>query len=448
MNIAHESINPQNAVLKVKIEASDYQEKVEKALKDYRKKAAIKGFRPGMAPASLISKLYRKPVMVDEINKLVSESITKYIYDNNIKILGEPLPSEQQAEIDWDSQSEFEFLFDLGMAPEFEVKLTKRDKVPYYVIKVDEKIREDYIRNLLTRYGSYSEVDSASEKSLITATLTELNPDGSPRDGGITVEKGLISLMLMADETEKAKFMGCNSGDVLTIDVTRAFPNETDRARLLQTDKKQLAGIEPLFQATVTDVKEYKEAEIGQELFDQAFGPGVVSSEEEFNKKIDEALEGSLKNESDSRLRKDVREKLIEKTEITLPKEFLIRWLVAINEGKFTAEQVEKDFPHFENDLKWQLIRDHIAREQQVKIEEEDLKRFAKMYVQYQMASYGMGQLPDSFIEGYAEDMLKKEEHRKKIAEAVIEDKVFEFVKEAVKLDEKKVSREEFEKLN
>ncbi len=447
MNIAHETLNPQNAVLKVNIEALDYQEKVEKALKDYRRKAAIKGFRPGMAPASLISKLYRKPIMLEEINKLVSESITKYIYDNNIKILGEPLPSEQQAEIDWDNQSNFEFKFDLGMAPEIEIKLTKRDKVPYYIIKVDEKTREDYIKNMLTRFGSYSEVDSATDKSLISATLTELEPDGTPREGGITVEKGLISLMLMADETEKSKFLGSRVGDVLTIDAPKAFPNETDRARLLQVDKSKLSEMGPLFQATITEVKEYKEAEIGQDLFDQAFGPGMVNSEEEFNQKINEALEGNLKNESDGRLRKDIREKLIEKTDITLPKEFLVRWLVAINEGKFTSEQVEKDFPHFENDLKWQLIRDHIAREQEVKVEEEDLKRFAKIYVQYQMASYGMGQLPDNFIEGYAEEMLKKDEQRNKIAEAVVEDKVFEHVKEAVKLDEKKVTREEFEKL-
>lgn len=447
MNIAHENSNSLNAVLRVKIEASDYQEKVEKGLKDYRRKAAIKGFRPGMAPASLINKLYRKPILLDEVNKLISESISKYIHDNNIKILGEPLPSEQQADIDWDNQSEFEFAFDLGMAPEFEIKLSKRDKFPYYLLKVDAKTREDYKKNLLSRFGNYSVGDVADEKSLITATLTELNADESPRENGVIAESALISLMLIADATEKAKFMGCKAGDVLTIDAPKAFPNETDRARLLRIEKEELNNIEPLFQATITEVKEFKNAEINQELFNKAFGEGVVNSEEEFNQKIDEAIESQFKNESDNRLRKDVREKLIEKTAIELPKEFLVRWLVTINEGKFTTEQVEKDYIHFESDLKWQLIRDFIAREQEVKVEMDDLKRFAKIYVRYQMASYGMGELPDNFIEGYADEMLKKEEQRNKIAEAVVEEKVFEWIKESVKLDEKKVGREEFEKL-
>lgn len=447
MNIAHENSNSLNAVLRVKIETSDYQEKVEKGLKDYRRKAAIKGFRPGMAPASLINKLYRKPILLDEVNKLISESISKYIHDNNIKILGEPLPSEQQADIDWDNQSEFEFAFDLGMAPEFEIKLSKRDKFPYYLLKVDAKTREDYKKNLLSRFGNYSVGDVADEKSLITATLTELNTDESPRENGVIAESALISLMLIADATEKAKFMGCKAGDVLTIDAPKAFPNETDRARLLRIEKDELSRIEPLFQATITEVKEFKNAEINQEFFNKAFGEGVVNSEEEFNQKVDEAIESQFKNESDNRLRKDVREKLIEKTAIELPKEFLVRWLVTINEGKFTKEQVEKDYIHFESDLKWQLIRDFIAREQEVKVEMDDLKRFAKIYVRYQMASYGMGELPDNFIEGYADEMLKKEEQRNKIAEAVVEEKVFEWIKESVKLDEKKVDREEFEKL-
>jgi trigger factor len=447
MNIAHENSNSLNAVLRVKIEASDYQEKVEKGLKDYRRKAAIKGFRPGMAPASLINKLYRKPILLDEVNKLISESISKYIHDNNIKILGEPLPSEQQADIDWDNQSEFEFAFDLGMAPEFEIKLSKRDKFPYYLLKVDAKTREDYKKNLLSRFGNYSIGDVADEKSLITATLTELNADESPRENGVIAESALISLMLVADATEKAKFMGCKAGDVLTIDAPKAFPNETDRARLLRIEKDELNSIEPLFQATITEVKEFKNAEINQDLFNKAFGEGVVNSEEEFNQKVDEAIENQFKNESDNRLRKDIREKLIEKTAIELPKEFLVRWLVTINEGKFTTEQVEKDYIHFESDLKWQLIRDFIAREQEVKIEAEDLKHFAKIYVRYQMASYGMGELPDNFIEGYADEMLKKEEQRNKIAEAVVEEKVFEWIKETIKLDEKKVDRDEFEKL-
>lgn len=447
MNVTHVNSDALNAVLTVKVEHNDYQANVEKALKDVRKKAVIRGFRPGMAPASLINKMYKKSAIVEEVNKLVSDSISNYISDQKLNILGEPLPSETQPSIDWDNQKDFEFLFDLAVAPEFEVKLSKRDKVPYYTIKVDKEIRQNYIDSISGRYGSYQPTEVADAESLLKATLTELNADESPKEDGLSVDDGMVSVMLVADEAEKSKFIGAKVGDVMVIDVTKAFPNETDRASLLKTDKTNLTNIEPLFQATITEVKQYVKAEVNQELFDKLFGEGVITSEEEFHQKIDESIKQNLKGDSERKFYMDVRDKLIDKFNIELPKEFLVRWLVAINEGKYTTEQVETDYPHFEKDLKWQLVRDKIAIEQQFKVEEEELVGMAKGYIANQMMQYGMGQLPEEFIEKYANDLLTKKEERRKLAERVLENKVVGWLKETVKLDEKEVEFENFKNL-
>ena len=447
MNVTHESSDALNSVLTVKVEKNDYEQNVEKALKNIRKKAVIKGFRPGMAPASMINKMYKTSTVVEEVNKLISESISSYITEQKFNIIGEPLPSEKQQPIDWNQQGDFEFIFDLAFAPEFEVKLSKHDKAPYYIIKVSDEMRQGYIDNITGRYGGYQDAKKADAESLLKATLTELNADESPKDNGVSVEDGMVSVMLVADESEKKKFVGSKVGDVMVVDVTKAFPNETDRAALLKISKEELAGIEPLFQATITQVQQYVKSEVNQELFDKLYGEGVVKSEEEFHQKLDEDISQNLKGDSERKLYIDVRDKLISKFKIELPKEFLIRWLTVINEGKFTKEQIEKDYPHFEKDLQWQLIRDKIAIEQGFKVEKEELLSVAKSHIMRQMMQYGMGQLPDEFLNKYAEELIEKEEERRKMVEQVIEGKVMDWIKETIKLDEKKVDTEEFKKL-
>lgn len=447
MNILKQEIDALNAVLKLKIEKGDYDPKVEEALKDYRKKAAIKGFRPGHAPASLINKLYRKPIIVEEVNKLISESLSKYLVEQKLNILGEPLPSEQQKPIDWDTQEDFEFAFDLGLIPEFELKLSKKDKVPYYTIKVDDKLREIYSNSYRQRNGSYQPVEVTAENDLVKATLNELNDDESPKDGGIYVESASISIALVADETEKAKFIGLKAGDVVTIDTMKAFPNATDKAALLHISKEKLAEVQPLFQATISETMTFAKAELDQELFNKVYGEGVVNSIEEFNAKMDEEISKNLAHESDHRLLIDLKAKLIEKFKIELPKEFLIRWLVAVNEGKHTREQIESEFPMFEKDLSWQLIRDKVALENELKITEEEVHGFAMNFARQQFASYGMGQMPDEYLMSYADSVLKKEGEKRKIQEKLLEDKAVAIIRELVKLDEKEVTTDEFQKL-
>lgn len=448
MNILKEEIDALNAVLKVKIEKADYNQKVEDTLKDHRKKAAIKGFRPGHAPASLINKLYRKPIIVDEVNKLISESLSKFLVEQKLNILGEPMPSETQGPIDWDSQEDFEFAFDLGLVPEFELKLSKKDKVPYYKIKVDDKLREIYSDSYRRRNGTYVPVEVTAENDLIKATLNELNADESPKDGGVYVENASISIALVANEEEKAKLVGIKAGDVVTINTAISFPNATDRAALLHISKDKLANVEPLFQATVTETMTFEKAEMNQEFFNKVYGEGTVNSVEEFNAKLDEEISNNLVHESDYRLLIDLKDKLIDKFKIELPKEFLIRWLVAVNEGKHTREQIETEFPMFEKDLKWQLIRDRIATENNLTVTEEEIHGFAMNFARNQFAQYGMSQMPDEYLVSYADSVLKKDGEKRKIQEKLLEDKAVLVIREAIKLDEKEITTDEFNTLN
>lgn len=447
MNVIHENTDALNAVLKVSVEPNDYEQNVEQKLKEYRRKAAIKGFRPGKAPATLINKLYRIPIMVEEVNKLISNSISNYITESKINILGEPLPSESQKKIDWETEKSFEFVFDMGLAPEFEIKLSKRDKVNYYIIKVDKKMREGYIENILSRSGSYVDAETASDKGLLKVMLTELTENEEPKEGGISIDNASVAVSLVADADEQKKMIGSKVGDILVVDVVKSFPNETDRASLLNVKKEDLSTVGNLFQATVTEVKQYVNAELNQELFDKMYGEGVVNSIDEFNTKLDEEISRSLRGNSEQKFYMDMRDKLIDKFEVELPKDFLIRWFVAVNDGKYTREQIETDYPTFEKDLKWQLIRDKIAQTQEFKIEEEEISNAAKSHVYGLMMQYGMSQLPDTFIENYANDLMKKPEERRKFAERVLENKVVDWVKENVKLEEKEVSTEEFNKL-
>ncbi len=447
MNIIHENVDGLNAQLKVSVDKADYQDKVEQMLKDYRKKAAIKGFRPGKAPEGLISKLYRLPITAEEVNKLVSESISNYLFEQKLNILGEPMPSENQPKIDWETQENFEFVFDMGLVPVFELKLSKRDKVPYYTIAIDDKIRELYLDSHQRRHGTYVPVEVAGDNDLLKVTLTELNSDESPRDGGINVDSASVAIGLVGDEAEKAKLMGAKIGDVFVIDVTKAFPNETDRAALLRVNKANLGSVEPLFQATVTETMTYEKGELNQELFDKVYGEGAVASQEEFIAKVEEEIKANLQRESDFRFLVDLKDKLVDKAKFDLPKEFLIRWLVAINEGKVTREQVETEYPMFEKDLKWQLIRDKISKEQELVVDDAALTEFAQTYAREQFAAYGLREIPEEYLVRYAEDMLKKDDERRKIRERLLEDKVVAWVKEAVKLDEKEISADDFNKL-
>lgn len=447
MNIVREDIDSLNTTIRVKVEKDDYTANVEKSLKDYRKKANINGFRPGMAPMSLIRKMYYRYILADEVTKLASDKLFDFLKENNIRTLGEPIPSEKQTPINWETDETFELAWDLGLAPEIDIKFTKKDKFPFYKILPNDEIRKSYIDSYRNRNGKYVNVEVTDEKGLVKATLTELNDDESPRENGVTVEGASISIALVADKDEQKKLIGVKVGDVLVIDTHKAFPNLADRAALLRVKKEELDGINPLFQLTITETLTFSPAELNQEFFDAVYGEGVVTSEEEFNKKIDEEIERNLAHESEYRFGFDLKEKLLEKLKIELPKDFLIRWLVAINEGKFTREQIESEFPMFEKDLKWQLISNKVAEEQNFAVTNEELEEFAMGYARSQFAAYGMSFLPDEYIKRYATDILKNRDEVRKIQERILDKKVIDWFKANVNLDTKEITLDEFNKL-
>ena len=448
MNIVKENVEGLNAVLKVTVEQADYQDRVTKALGDYRKKAKIDGFRPGMVPAGIINKLYRKPVMAEEINKMVSEAISKYIYEEKIKLLGEPMPSEaHQKDVDWDNDTNFEFAFDLGLAPEIEVKLSGRDKFPYYEIKIDQELRDSYTTSYRRRYGKMLPGDVAGEEDVMRGKVEQLGTDGNPMENGIMVDDAFVSLKMITDAEQKSKFVGSKAGDIIDFDIRKTFTNDTDLAAMLKIQKEEVASLTPEFRFIPTEVRSFQESEINQEFFDKVYGEGVVNSEEEFKQRVDSDIRANLSRESDFKFALDVKEKLMEKTKMELPDTFLKRWLFAINEGKFTMEQIDKDYEHFANDLKWQMIRDHVAVTNEVKISEEDVLEKAKEFALDQFKNYGFLNVPDSEIENFAHRILSNKEEDRRIREKLVEDKVLEVVKGIVKLDVKEITTKEFDQL-
>lgn len=449
MNITLNNIDDLNAKISVNITAEDYQEKVEKTLSDYRKKATIPGFRPGKVPMGHIKRMYGKAVLVDEINKLISESLVNYIRDENLNVLGEPLPSEESEnqQIDWDKQQDFEFTFDIGKTPEFEIKLSKREKLTYYELQPEENLIEDTIKNYTYRNGHNESADEIVEADeTIKGDLIQLNTENTPLEDGINREEALMSLHVMKDEDIKKTFKNKKIGDVIDFDLKKAYPNNTEIASLLDITKEEAEAINGNFRFTIKEITKFVPGEVNQELFDSIYGEGVVTSEDEFRTKIIDEIKNSFKPQSEYKFMLDTKSKLIEKTSLTLPDEFLKRWIVATNKD-ITTEQLEKDYELFSKDMQWQLIVDNLFRTNELKIEEDDVLNFAKESTRQQFMQYGLSYIPEEQLEKYALEIISKPEERRKIMDKVAENKVLETVKEAVKIENKEVSLEEFKKL-
>ncbi len=447
MNIVRKDIDSSNATITISIEKADYSEKVEKTLRDYRKKANIPGFRPGMVPLGLLKKMYGKSILAEEINKILSDELYKYIQDNKINMLGEPLPNEtDQQDIDFSTQEDFEFVFDLGLAPEFEVELNKKDKVKYYQITPSEEMIENQIKSYTGRYGKYVQEESVEEKDMVKGTLTEL-AEGKVKEGGIQVQDAVLTPAYMKDEASKALFAGAKVGDVITFNPKTAFENEAEISSLLKISKEEVAEVTADFQFTIEGITRYHEAEIDQELFDKVYGEGVVKSAEEFTEKIKANIQETLAQDSEYKFGIDAREVLVKKYDsLAFPDAFLKRWLLASNKN-LTEETLEADYPKMIADLKWQLIKDKIAKSNDIKVEKDDVEDFGRKIARSQFAQYGMIGMDDAILDNYVKDMLKKEETLKNIIDKVAENKVLDIIKNAVKVDTKEVSIEEFNKM-
>lgn len=439
MKVVQKSIDDLTFNVALTIEKGDYDPKVKKLLSDYRKRADIKGFRKGMAPMSLIEKMHGKTALLDSVNELISEGLNNHIKENNLNIIGEPLPSAtEQKSIDWDNDESFEFVFDLAFAPKFELEVNSDIKVPYHEVDITDESKKEYRSNLLRQYGSLEPAEMIEEEDFIIADLSQ---------EGMSIEGTYITLRSIADEETKKAFIGKKAGDVIELDVNKSFANEADRAALLKVKKEELESINPNFKVEIKEVKRFAEAKADQTLFDRIFGEGVVKSEEEFDAKIVERMKGEYSQESDYKFMLDAREALIEKAAIAIPEEFLKRWLHTVNEGKFTMEEIEKDFPLFAKDFRWQLIREFIMKQQSITVTKESMLEHAKKVAAYQFAMYGLPNVPEQQLNQYAESLLANEKEGRRIFEKVEDDMVIDYVRGVVTLESKSISLEDLHKL-
>lgn len=437
MEVKENRTDDLNIELTLSITKEDYADKKKKRLNDYRRKAEIKGFRKGMVPMSLVERIYGQSALVDSVNDAISESLNKYIDDNQLRVMGEPLPAEEQPQVEWVDGNDFTFKFDIALTPEIDIQLSKDDQIPYYNINVTEEAKKEMKENLLKQYGSLEDGEAAKEDDFIIADFEQ---------GDMKVEGTYVALRNV-DAEVRPSFVGLKPGESIDVDVNKAFTNETDRASLLKVKKEELAGIEPVFKMTVKSVKTFKSAELNQDTYDKIFGEGNVKSEEEFDKKIADRLTAEYAQESEFRFSKDARDFLLAKANVALPEKFLKRWITVTNEGKFTQEEIDREFPGFLNDFRWQMVRGYLAGKYEVKVEESDMFAAAKSFAAYQFAMYGLANVPDEQLESYAKSVLANDKEKGRIYEQVEEQKVLNAVRADVTLKNKKISVEKFRDL-
>lgn len=435
MDIQLDQISKTEALIKINLKEADYQPKVEEKLKEYSKKAQIKGFRPGKVPQNLINKMYGKSILVDEINHMVSHKVMDYIKENDIQILGDPLPNaEKAAELDWENGSEFDFEYEIGIVPEFDLKVDNKLKVDTFSIKIDDKLMAETLENLQKQFGETTnpEVSEAGD-SLFGHILV----DGEP------VEEGsLLDLNLVEKKAQKS-FIGKKSDDVVEFDVTKAIKNEVDRNTFLGEANKNLSG---KIQFKIKNVNRTLPAELNQDLFDKTFGKDVVKSEEEFKEKVKSSIGENYKRETDGYTDMKIRDKFIEKTKMDLPDTFLKKWLEMSNQNQLTKEQIDSDYPLYANDLKWSLIKNKIAKDNEINTEHEEIVNEAKNMIRAQFGSMGMSEAMEQNIDAFADNYLKGEEGQnyRKLSEKVFNDKIMAFVREKISIKAKEVTAEEY----
>ena len=434
MKIEQNRIDELNLELTIAVAAEDYAENRKKRVNDYRKKAEFKGFRKGMVPMGLVEKLYGQQARVDAVNDVIAESLNNFINENNLRVLGEPLPSEDTPHNDWSADNEFTFKFDIALNPEVSFELSKEDEVPYYTITVTAEAKEEMKNNLLKQYGSLEEGETAKEEDFIIVDFEQ---------GDMKVEGTYVAVRNVA-EAARASFVGVKAGDVLDVNVNEAFENETDRSSMLKVAKDELANLDPMFKMTVKNVKTFVNAPAVEETFEKIFG---VKTEAEFDAKVEERIRAEYAQEADFRFGKDAKDFLLAKADVKVAENFLKRWVYVVNEGKFTMEDIEKDWEFFIADYKWQMVRSFLMKKYDVKIEEADLLASAKGFAAYQFAMYGMNNVPEEQLEAFAKNILSQEEQGRRILDKVEDDKTFAAVREVVTLKKKKISVEKFREL-
>ena len=448
MKITFDCPDKINGLLTMTLEPADYQEKVEKTLKDYRKKAQVPGFRPGMVPMGMIKKQYGTAVKVDEVNRLMGEKLYEYVRENKIQMLGEPLPSDKQQPQDFEKDGEMTFVFDIAVAPEFKVALSGKDKVEYYTIAVDDKLIDQQVQMYASQGGEFVKAEVFSGNDTITGDLRQLDKKGNTLEGGITTEGGMIMPAYIKEDKQKKLFDGCKPGDIITFNPKKAYPdNDAEVAALLKVKKEDIADVDSDFSFQVTEIRHFQPAEVDQKLFDRVFGEGTVKDEKAFREKIAEQLKAQFVGSSDYKFMQDVRAHLEKKVgKLEFPEALLKRVMLQNNKDK-GADFVEQNFEGSIKELAWHLIKEQIVAAQEIKVEDEDVKRVAREAIRAQFAQYGMANVPDDVLDNYAEEQLKKRENIDNFVDRAVDLKLTEKLKTVVKLDEKTVTLDEFNKM-
>ena len=447
MNISFENPDKVNGLLTITVEEADYQASVEKTLKDYRKKANYPGFRPGMVPMGLIKKQFGASAKMEAINKLIGEQIYKYMQDNKIQMLGEPLPSEKQEAQDLEKPAPYTFAFDIAVAPEFKIELNGHNKIDHYTITVDDALIDRQVDMFASRSGSYEKAESYEDNDMLKGDLRELDEQGNTKEGGVTVEAATIMPNYIKNEAQKALFNGAKLGDIITINPSEAYESEAEIASLLKVERDRVKDFKGNFSYQITDIQRYKKHPVDQELFDQMFGKDTVKDEKAFREKIAEGLKAQLAVDADYKFILDVRaycEKKVGK--LQFPDALLKR--IMLNNNKDKGEEfVEKNYEQSVKELTWHLIKEQLVAANQIKVDDADVLNAAKETARVQFAQYGMNNVPDEYVENYAKEILKKRENVDGLVDRAVDIKLTAALKKVVKLNEKEISLDDFNKM-
>lgn len=447
MNITFEAPDKINGLMTITLESADYQPEVDKTLKDYRKRANIPGFRPGQAPMGMIKRQFGTSVKVDAVNKILGEKLYDYVRENKIQMLGEPLPSEQQEALDFESDKPMTFKFDIAVAPEFEAKLSGKDKIDYYNITVDDKMIDQQVEMYQSRAGQYEKVEQfdAEQRDMLKGDLREVG-----KDGGIEVSDAVLMPQYIKVEDQKKLFDGCKLGDIITWNPRKAYPeSDVEVSSLLKIQKENVKDHEGDFTFQITEISRFVKAELNQALFDQTFGEGTVKGEKEFREKIAAIISQQFKADADYKFLLDVRAHMEKKVgKLEFPEAILKRVMKNNNKDRKDVEEfVEKNFEASIKELGWHLIKEQLVAAQGIQIDDNDLKQVAKEAARAQFAQYGMSNVPDEYLDNYAQEMLKKRENADGLVDRAVDVKLTAALKNVVKLNEKDITLEDFQKM-
>ena len=438
MNITRENREQGTSLLKVVVDTNDYGEAVDKQLREMKRKANIPGFRPGMVPMGIVKKMYGKGILAEQSYRTASNAVFEYLQKEKIDYLGDVIPSDEQGDFDFDNNTEFEFLFEIGEAPKIDMTLSaEKDKLTYNKIKVDKKMHDDYRSNYLRRYGRLVDVETVEKDEALNVTLD---------NGELRIEEAYVGLISMSEQ-ERAPFIGKQVGYKTQVDINELYKKPEQRAAVLQVKAEELEGINPKFELEITKIRRFADPELNEEFFKMAFPAGNVTSEKEFDKFIDEDIERELKRETDYLFTMQLRDYILDKAALAMPVEFLKRWLYVINEGKFSREDIEKDFDQFLKMFTWNYLQKHFIEQGQLTVTADEAMEEAKVFAQAQFAQYGMPSAPAEMLENFAKQIMENKEQQSKVYEKLYEVKVVEYLKSQIKVSEKSISADDFAKL-